>query len=226
MLPVRRSALLWLSVGAVLINAPQWWRNVKLSGSPLGCDGAFCDGTFRWRNERLGWRPTVSNLVRHASEQAGGRSEGWNRAVYDGALRIHEALRIDPQDPDTTWKWTRYEAPRNTNHEASANNRWHLLIAALAAVWAAARRRWRWVVWATALAGAFMLFCFYLKWQPHMARLLLPLFMLSAPLGGMLLEGLRPACLWIAACLFLVSLARLPALRTGHDRSRDRRACS
>jgi hypothetical protein len=45
-----------------------------------------------------------------------------------------------------------------------------------------------------------------------MARLLLPLFMLAAPLGGMLLEAIRPAALSVVPCLFLVSLARLPAL--------------
>lgn len=212
MLPPRRRAVLWLAVGAVFINAPQWWRNVRLSGSPLGCDGAFCNGTFRWRNERLGWKETASNAVRHLTEQLGGRDEGRNREVYGAAIRVHGALGIDPQDPATTWKGTPYEAPRNTNHEASANNRWHLLLAAIAAAWAGLRRQWRWVAWAGALAAGFLLFCFYLKWQPHMARLFLPLFVLAAPLGGRLLEAIRPACLALAPCLFLVSVARLPAL--------------
>ena len=212
MLPLRWKAVAWLALGPVLINGPQWWRNVKLGGSPLGCDGAFCDGSFRWRNEQLGWKATVSNAVRHVSEQLGGRSEAGNRAVYDAALRVHAALGIDPQDPATTWRWTRYEPPRNTNHEASANNRWHLWVALAAAGWAAFRRRWKWFGWAAALAAGFALFCFYLKWQPHMARLLLPLFVLAAPLGGMLLEAIRPACLAIVPCVFLLSLARLPAL--------------
>jgi hypothetical protein len=212
MLPVRRMALLWLAAGALLINTPQWWRNVRLSGSPLGCDGAFCDGSFRWRNERLGWKETVSNAARHFSEQLGGRSEERNRAVYETTVRIHQALGIDPQDPGTTWPGIRYEPPRNTNHEASANNRWHLLIAVLAAGYAALRRQRAWVVYGASLACAFLLFCFYLKWQPHMARLLLPLFVLAAPLSGMLLEAIRPRVLAVAPCLFLLSVARLPAL--------------
>jgi hypothetical protein len=211
-LPLRRSAVLWLAAGALLINGPQWWRNVRLSGSPMGCESAFCDESFRWRNERLDWKAAVSNAVRHLSEQLGGRSAERNRAVYETTVGIHRALSIDPQDPATTWRWTKYEPPRNTNHEASANNRWHLLLAVWAVGYAAVRRQRAWVRYGLALAGGFLLFCFYLKWQPHMARLLLPLFVLAAPLGGLLFDAIRPAALAVVPCLFLVSLARLPAL--------------
>ena len=65
----------------------------SLSGSPLGYDSAQGNGVFRWRNEHPGWRSTVSNALRNASDQLGGRSERWNRAVYDGVVRLH--------DPDT-----------------------------------------------------------------------------------------------------------------------------
>jgi hypothetical protein len=205
-------APLWIAAGILLINAPQFVRNWRLSGSPLGYDSAHGNGFFRWRNEHLGWRATVSNVLRNGSEQLGARSAAWNRGVYDAVLRAHHALGIDPQDPDTTWRWSRYEAPRNANHEANANNRWHLLLLATAFVWAAWRRERRWVWYGGALAAGFLLFCFYLKWQPFQARLVLPLFVLGAPLGGWLLERVRPWCLTLAVCLFLVSGARLPAL--------------
>jgi hypothetical protein len=103
-------------------------------------------------------------------------------------------------------------AAAEQNHEACANNRWHLLLAVWAVGYAAVRRQRAWVRYGMALAGGFLLFCFYLKWQPHMARLLLPLFVLAAPLGGLLLDAIRPAALAVVPCLFLVSLARLPAL--------------
>ena len=121
-------------------------------------------------------------------------------------------MGLNPQDPDTTWRGSHYEQPRNSNHEADANNRWHLLLLAAAVVVAAFPGRRRWLLYAAGLAAAFLLFCFYLKWQPFLARLELPLFVLAAPLAGMLLESLRPSWMAIPVCLFLLANARLPLL--------------
>ncbi len=67
-------------------------------------------------------------------------------------------------------------------------------------------------MYGAALAAAFLLFCFYLKWQPFMARLELPLFVLGAPLAAYLLDRLRPRWIPALVCLLLVSGARLPAI--------------
>jgi hypothetical protein len=199
----------YLAGGALLINTPQYLRNLSLSGSPLGYDSAQGDGVFRWRNERPGWQSTVSNALRNTSEQLGARSPRWNQAVFDAVVHIHRWLGIDPQDPATTWRYAVYEAPRNAkNHEADANNRWHLLLLGAAAVFVAATRRRTWMVYGLALLAAFLLFCYYLKWQPFLARLELPLFVLGAPLAGCLLEALRPNILALALCILLVNNTR------------------
>jgi hypothetical protein len=208
MWPIRPRAVVWLAAGALLINAPQYWRNMKLAGSPLGCDSAFCKGEFRWRNERFGWKETVSNFVRHTAEQMGDRSAQWNEGVYRTALWVHANLGIDAEDPATTWRWSRYGPPKHSNHEADANNRWHLLLVLVALPFC----RRRWVGYAAAIGGGFLLFCFYLKWQPFMQRLELPLFFLAAPVGALLLDRLRPNWLALAPCVFLMAGARLPAL--------------
>lgn len=207
----------WRMVGCgilctLVINGPLYARNVDLSGSPLGFDSAHGDGFFRWRNERFGWRPLVSNFLRHASDQLGSRSERWNRAVYDFIVKTHQALDIDPNDPATTWRWTVFEPPRNANHETNANNRWHLAALLLALPWCWLRRRaafWH----LAALAGGFLLFCGYLKWQLFEARLLLPLFVLAAPAAGLAFERLRPAVLQVLLVLFFLDTARLPLLQ-------------
>jgi hypothetical protein len=204
-------AAAFLVGGVLLINVPQYVRNLRLSGSPLGYDSAHGDGFFRWRNEHPGWKSTASNLLRNTSEQLGARSPRWNQAVFDAVVRIHRALGIDPQDPDTTWRWAQYVPPINANHEANANNRWHLLLVVLAAALVVFRPSRRWTLYAAALLVAALLFCFYLKWQPYLARLELPLFVLASPLAAYFLERLRPAVLALLICAFLVNNAR-PAL--------------
>jgi hypothetical protein len=197
---------------ALAINLPQYIRNWHLSGSPMGYGDSFGTGEFRWRNESLGWKPTVSNLLRNASEQLGARNDAWNRGVYGAVMAAHRRLGIDPADPATTWRWSVYAPPRNANHEADAPNR--LALAILAALfgmllWRAARGRDRLLaLYALSLIVGFVAFCAYLKWQPFMARLFLPLFVLAAPLASIV----RPLWLQLALCALLIDGARRPAL--------------
>ena len=206
----KRRELAWLTAGILLLNTPQYIRNLRLSGSPLGFDSAQADGVYRWRNDRFTPGVLASNVLRHTSEQLGARSAAWNQAVYDTVVRVHRALGIDPADPATTWPGATYAPPVNANHEANANNRWHLLLFAVAALCATRNPRWR--AYAAGLAGAFLVFCLYLKWQPFLARLELPLFILAAPLGAWALDSLRPACLALVPFVFLLLGTRLPLL--------------
>ena len=215
--PVRRSIGYWLVGGVLLINLPQCIRNIGLSGSPMGYDSAHGDGVYRWRNEHPGWRSMTSNALRNLSEQLGSRSKARNAAVFRAVVRIHQALGLDPQDRDTTWPYAQYEAPLNANHEANANNRWHLLLLAIAALAAIGRRKRELVMYAGAVLAGFLLFCLYLKWQPYLSRLELPLFVVAAPLAGELLGSVYTASkLWrvlaILIAYFLADTARLPAL--------------
>jgi hypothetical protein len=103
--------------------------------------------------------------------------------------------------------WSKYEPPRYANHEVNAPNRWHLLILAICFAVLPWRSR-ALLLYATALIAGFVLFCFYLKWQPFMARMFLPLFVLASPIAGVLGEQIRPAVLQVALCLFLFNNAR------------------
>jgi hypothetical protein len=209
-IPIRARTLAWIGAGVLLVNTPQYVRNLRFSGSPLGYDSAQGDGVFRWRNEHPGWKSTVSNLIRHTSDQLGDRHAGWNQAVFQAALALHRALGIDPEDRDTTFPGAPFSPPLNANHEANGNNRWHLLLLGIAALFAVFTRKRNWICYAAGLLAAFLLFCFYLKWQRFMGRLELPLFALAAPLAAAFLEMLRPAILSVLVCLFLASTARLP----------------
>ena len=210
-------------VCALAMNTPHYVRDYQLSGSVLGFDSAQGNGFFRWRNDTFGWKQTVSNILRNTSEQLGARSNGWNQSVYSVVLGVHQRLGIDINDPATTWRWTTFAAPENANHEANAPNRWHLaalLVATFILVWQGFRGEDRErALYALSLACAFIGFCAYLKWQPFLSRLFLPLFVLGAPLTSVLGEigtagALRIVRLLvqIALCLFLLDNAKHPAL--------------
>jgi hypothetical protein len=207
--PLRRAAL--AMVIALGINAPHYVRNYDLSGSILGYDSAQGDGFFRWRNETFGWKQTVSNGLRHLSEQLAARSDNWNQRVFRTTITLHKWLGIDPEDPAATWPGAHYLLPKNANHETDAPNRWHLL--ALLAVACLLPKRA-----ATYLAGivaGFAAFCFYLKWQQFMGRLLLPLFAAAAPLVGVArFKSTRVTLAFqVLLCWLLLDGTRLPALQ-------------
>jgi hypothetical protein len=222
----RTRSLKWPAIAlgiAMLLNAPHYLRNLQLSGSILGFDSAQADGFFRWRNETFGWKQTTSNILRNVSEQLGGRSEEWNHEVYDWTVRAHQRLGIDVNDPATTWRWTVFEPPRNANHEANANSKWHVLvlwIATAIVAWRARRtHNIEQILYALALLCGFVVFCAYLKWQLYEARLFLPLLAAGSPLTGAALDrDLRAAAshfrlfVQLALCIFLLSNARRPVL--------------
>ena len=211
---VPKSALIFTC--ALIVNTPIYLRNIDLSGSPLGFDSAHANGVYRWRNERLGWKETSSNLLRHTSDQLGGRSDKWNQSVYEAVLSAHEKLGIDPNDSATTWPYAKFTAPANANHEANVPNRFHLaalLGVTLLILWARDRER---ALYVASLVCGFLAFCAYLKWQPFMARLILPLFVTASPLMavvGELRGGISTLLAQLALCFFLLDTARLPALQ-------------
>jgi hypothetical protein len=192
-----------IALCAMALNLPQYVRNINLSGSPLGFDSAQTDGKFRWHNDQFGWRPTFSNILRHSTEQLGARSDRWNQNLYNAVVSAHQRLGMDVNDPSTTWVWTKYEPPRNANHETNAPNRWHLAILALCFAvmpW----RQPRLALYLCGLIAGFILFCAYLKWQPYMARMFLPLFVLACPAVSII----RPKILQLALVVLLLDTAK------------------
>jgi hypothetical protein len=155
-----------------------------------------------------GWKHAVSGAIRHTSDQLGGRSPAWNQAVYNAAVHAHRLMGLDPNDAQTTWPQTKFEPPRNANHEANTANRWHLILFCVAVIAIAWRRERRCLLYASGIAAAFLAFCLYLKWQPFMARLLLPLFVLASPACGRAIEMLRFPVLQAAVCLLLLNNSR------------------
>jgi hypothetical protein len=99
----------------------------------------------------------------------------------------------------------------NTSHEADRNNRWHIVLALGAAVYFLWRRETKPLLILLAAALGVLAVAGYLKWQPFMGRMFLPLAALAAvPVG--LWAGRWKWPLQLALILFLADHARLMAL--------------
>lgn len=208
----RAAALVALCV--VALNGPQWRRNPAAFGSPLGPATAQADQDphYRWTVERPGLGATLSNAVRHLSQQLGSRDERQNQRAYRSALNLHGLFGLDPNDPATTWPETQFAPPRNANHEADAPNRVHLITLFLAFA-ILVHRRGQLFAWSLALLAAFLLVCATLKYQPYFSRVFVPLFVLGAPLAAAGVQRvMRPAILQTFFALLLLDQTRHPLL--------------
>jgi hypothetical protein len=206
---------------ALLLNAGPWARNLALFGSPLG-------GEHGAVNAALTPAIVVSNFTRNAALQLAAPSPGWNRAVEQAVLGLHAVLGLGASDSRSTWKGAEFRVPARLSgagaadadealfamlHEDQAGNPLHLglLLASAAAVLARPdlRRRHALRGCVVAVAGGLVLFCAILKWQPWNARLMLPLFLLAAPVAGAVL-GQESFGRWAAAIAALLLFCSLP----------------
>ncbi|MFN0102721.1 MAG: glycosyltransferase family 39 protein [Bryobacteraceae bacterium] len=204
----RRVAAL-AGVGAVAIlalNGPFYWRNIQLSGSPLGFDSAHGDGLYRVRNDKYGLGVTFSNAVRGLAGHIAFRDPDANQRVYNTILAWHGALGIDPADPATTWRGGAFAPTVNTNHESNSPNRWQLVILILAITYSLWQAPVRW--FALGWIAAWLVFFSFLRWQPYMTRLHLPLFLTGAVFVGICLDSVRPRLLAAIVFLALLNKAR------------------
>jgi 4-amino-4-deoxy-L-arabinose transferase-like glycosyltransferase len=212
--PARRFWLGWIPMAAccvLAINGPYYWRNWNLSGSPFGFSSAHGDGRFRFSPDHIDVRTTLSTALRAGSEHLAARSEAWNRGVYDGVVTAHEWLGMSVNDPATTWPDAVFEPPRNSNHEANASNRWHLLLLALTVpvmILDVRRGKPDLLYLGAGLTTAFVLFCAFLRWQPFMMRLQLPLFVCAMAVLGVALARFLPVWAQFAVCLLLLDKAK------------------
>jgi hypothetical protein len=105
--PLSRKLTQGLVIGlcAVALNAPQYWRNAQVFGSPLG-PGA--EGSFRYANDALSPTILASNALRNLGMHAGTPWQAANAQIERAIASLHQGIGIALDDPRSTWPGTRF----------------------------------------------------------------------------------------------------------------------
>lgn len=196
-----------LAALALAVMCAPFIRNWMTFADPLG--GSAMRGTLNGD-----WTPSAvaSNLIRDVALNftgPGGRLVSVPLSVLE---RLHALTGANTTDPRTTLDSPNVFSDIRRSlyfHEDAAGNPIHLLLGLLAVIWICLRRprdaSWgQLVTYSIALVTGFLLFAVLLKYQQWGNRLLLPVFICSAPLIAV---GLVPRLKWAGSPIVLAVLA-------------------
>lgn len=189
----RKSLPFYLLVASVAIgiNAGHFTRNASLYQNPLG-PGGESNGHYRYANDRFGVGPLVSNVMRNFVLEITLPVQTSDRFLEKRIRQAHHWLGLNPDDPETTFTNEMFHITgKFWNSENQASNPIHfmiLLIASGAAICFRKSTHPNEVILSACLITSFLLFSFYLRWQPWHSRLLLPLLIAGSAISARFLE--------------------------------------
>ena len=172
--------LLLIVLIVLTLNGNHYRRNYELFSNPLT--------SGNYSNEVFSFPAFMSNVSRNLALHIGTRSGRINDIFTSAIFSLHNVIKMDINDPRTTWQGAQFTITRTNTHEDTAGNSLHLILIVLSILFI-----WRYdylkliphvLPYIYAFISAFLIFCFYLKWQPWASRLHLPLFVLGSALCG------------------------------------------
>lgn len=197
------------SLGAVALivaalNGCHWARNIRQFGRPTGPSDS------ELLNRSFGPRTLLSNVLRNLAPHIAMPIPSWNESVFLVVKAAHDAMGLDLNDPGST-AWSRFESvePHTTEEDLVASPGIvlaFLVVAPLALLARRAAPATRILASAAIPIAAFVLFSLVLKWQIWHVRLLLPVFVLAAPVVAAAVASSRVVSALLALGL-LVALA-------------------
>jgi hypothetical protein len=209
--------ILIVSVTALALNLGHYERNCAWYGNPWG------PAPGKWGNEVWSLQALASNVSKNLALQIVTPVKSLNQGIERAVRAFHRHIGYDIDDRRTSLGFTAWAAPSGPTTESysfwlptlvpyenlTANPIHFLLIIAAVCVFLFVKPRNAQAAALTlCIVAAFLVFCALVKWQVWNSRLLLPLFVLSAPAVAVAAEdavgrrGIVPAsALLLAAAL-------------------------
>lgn len=190
---------------AISLNAGYWTRNIIAFGGPFGPKSWASSNSNKVHTPGL----ITSNIIRNLSANIGTPIPRVNKCLEEGIIRLHELIGEDPNDPRMTSPGSTFRIIRTSNHEDSAGNPIHLLLAAISAfvlIFKIKRPQLRFsVIYAIVLLCSYALQSTLVRWQIFGSRLQLPIFLAWSPIFAIAVQSLnkRPLSQGIAIMLLI-----------------------
>ncbi|GAB2517669.1 hypothetical protein GCM10027085_04200 [Spirosoma aerophilum] len=174
--------MLTISLG---LNVGHYSRNILVFGHPLTDPKLGSEYTNAYHSGKM----LISNVSRNLALHFGFPGVHW--VVQHGVDELHSLMNADINDVNTTYSGSHFTLPRLSNNEDNASSFLHILWLTASIIWLIRQNklpnRVSYFVLTATIITAFILFCFYLRWQPWHSRLHTTLFLLSSPIGAVCL---------------------------------------
>ncbi len=177
--------LFFIPLIILIINFGHYTRTYKTFGNPISSDNLGV------KSEIINLQSISSNIVRNISLNMSVPNAKINETTRNLVKKFHSFFKIDPNDKRTTIrKYYIYFSLK----EKLASNTLHFLILILCITLFLLKKNFyqkKISYYFISLLAGFILFSALLKWQPYGNRLLLPIFVLSSPLVGLILSKFK-----------------------------------
>ena len=162
-------------------------------------------------NEVRDWRVVLSNMGRNVALHADFPYLGGGQRAANALNNLHDWIDLDISDPRTTLAETFFVPGANTS-EMTSGNPLHVVIASIAILFVVGlvvnrKLPLDVLVYYLALFFSFIMFCYYIKWQPAGSRLQLAYFVLFAPMLGLMVDRIGKTYLDVIVAVVMIAFA-------------------
>lgn len=190
----------------IVVNSGFYYRNIALFGSPIWTGSRETNQAFIARN-------FAANVGKYIANHFSSPFPAWNQGLENAVSSFATAMRVDLNDKRMSGFGNfkvRFYAP----HEDIVGNPGHMILIFLCSILLFVKFRskqyFRLYKYYFSTIGGFLILFIFIKYQPWLNRLTLPIFLLFSPFFGIVLNKYTAPKILVAILLALSIIAFPP----------------